>query len=244
MKIYFAGSENMTHLTSLRELDAEHFLASFYSIKKWHFTPEEKVLLDSGGFTARTKGVDINVHEYCDFINKNEVKLAINLDTNDVDETLKNQEIIEKETDAYIMPVYHLSDCISKDYKGLLDDFINNYPYICIGGMAGGRNKKTQVKRFLDYVFSKTKDKTKVHGLGLTGEKFTETYPLYSIDSTSWLSFQIFGQSRVVKNKLLVKFHNKETHYSERNAFEIKYWIKRQEYLNTLWDKRGVSWNE
>jgi len=32
------------------------------------------------------------------------------MDTANVEETLKNQEILEKETGKYIMPVYHASD--------------------------------------------------------------------------------------------------------------------------------------
>ena len=200
MKIYFAGTEGKKNVKMLKKIGCKHFLTSFYHLSKWRFEKEDDVMLDSGGFSARIRGVEINIKDYVDFINNNNVKLAINLDTNNVQETLNNQKILEAGTDAYIMPVYHLSDYKDEKYKNLIDSFIN-YPYICVGGMAGGRNKKSHIKTFLDFVFSKTQDKVKVHGLGLTGRYFMDTYPLYSVDSTSWLQFARYGSTYRVKGK-------------------------------------------
>ena len=244
MKIYFAGTESKKTTALLKGLGVKYFLTSFFHINKWHFDKQDDVILDSGGFSARIRGVPINVYDYVKFINENKVKLAINLDTNDVKETLNNHEILEKETDAYVMPVYHLSDFKDKEHRSLIDGFILKYPYICVGGMAGGRNKKTEIINFLDYVFSKTKDKIKVHGLGLSGKYFMNKYPLYSVDSTSWLQFARYGSTYAIKDKKLKLFSKKQLKCYEKYNVEAKYWIGEQRYYDKLWLKRGVTWNE
>jgi len=270
MKIYFAGSENTTHFRELKKYNVKHYLCSYWYIEgnrstdgKWIFNNED-IMLDSGGFTARIRGVEIDVKRYARFINKHNVKLAINLDTNDVGETLRNQEYLQKNTNAYILPVYHLSDYNNKKYRSLIERYSNEYPFICVGGMAGGNNKKEDVRRFLDYVYSKVRTKCKIHGLGLTGVKFLHRYPLYSVDSTSWLGK--FGGITDFKNGKYVSVNYKdkskvdhthihlvdtinnkeykgEKNYLLRNSRGIKAVIKFEKYITKLWKKKGITWD-
>jgi len=266
MKIYFAGSENKTHFRELKKYNVKHYLCSYWYIEgnkstdgKWIFNDED-VMLDSGGFTARIRGVEIDVKRYAKFINKHNVKLAINLDTNNVEETLKNQKFLQENTSAYILPVYHLSDFKNKKYRYLIEKYSDEYPFICVGGMAGGNNKKEEVKMFLDYVYTKVRTKCKIHGLGLTGVKFLHRYPLYSVDSTSWLSGQRVGSITDFKNGKYVSVNYKDkskvdhTHihlidtngekkYLNRNARGIKAIIKFEKYITNLWKKRGITWD-
>ena len=251
MLIYFAGAENLTHKTSLVEHRVKNVLCSAWGFNEYRKKMEgyedfDNILMDSGGYTARIQGIDVDVNAYANFLNVNDIKLAFNLDVLDEKTSDYNQKFLEKETSAYIIPVYHYSDYNSKKHRHMIDKMIEEYPYISLGGIAGmGLGTKKEI--FYDYVFKKIAnkwDKCKIHGLGITSKKVLSMYPFYSVDSISWLSFQVHGQSRTIKNKLLVKFHNKETHYLKRNSWEIEYYKDMEKYITELWDKRGVSWNE
>ena len=271
MKIYFAGSENKTHYRELKKHNVKYYLCSYWAIEgnkstdgKWIFNNED-IMLDSGGFTARIQGVKIDVKRYAKFINKNDIELAINLDTNDVEETLSNQKYLEKNTNSTILPVYHLSDYNDKKYRDLILKYSEEYPFICVGGMAGGKNKRGDIQRFLDFVYSKIRTKCKVHGLGLTGVKFLHRYPLYSADSTSWISGQRVGAITDFKDgkyitvnykdkskvdhthiHLVDTINNKEykgeKNYLLRNSRGIKATMQFENYITKLWEKRGITW--
>tara|TARA_R100000655_G_C2997164_1_gene193818 strand:- start:2207 stop:2947 length:741 start_codon:yes stop_codon:yes gene_type:complete len=244
MKFFFAGTESKIHIDVLRKCGVKNYLTSFFYIKKWGFNTNENVMLDSGGFTARTKGKEIKIKNYIDFINNNNVKLAVNLDTNNVKETLSNQKLLEKETKAYILPVYHLSDYKDLKYRTLIDKYIEKYNFICVGGMAGGANKRNHVEIFLNYVFNKTRDKIKIHGLGLTGDYFLKKYPLFSVDSTSWQQFSRYGNSRFINDEKIKKLYLKNRNYKERDKIEIKGTLKKEKYYTDLWKKRGIIWRK
>jgi hypothetical protein len=242
--MYFAGSEPKGFFEALQTEGVKNVLVSAFSMNykkglEKHNEIFDKIFLDSGGYSARTRGVIVKVDDYAKYINENDIKIAFNLDTMSVEETMQNQKHLEKHTSSYIVPIYHHSDYVSKKNRRLLDSFIERYNYISIGGVAGMRlGKGAEV--LYDYVFNKTKDKTKVHGLGITSEKILETYPFYSVDSTSWLAFCRYGNSCSIKDPRLTKFYNKAVHYSERLAMEIQHYLKMEKQITRLWDKRGV----
>ena len=150
--------------------------------------PSKKVslFLDSGAFSAFTKGVEISIQDYIDFIkeNKKYIDVYANLDViGDAEATLKNQRIMEKQGLSPI-PCFHYGE----PWK-YLDLYLSEYDYIAIGGMA--RVSKRGL-HFLDLCFDKICDKEgtptiKVHGFAITSLKLMLRYPWYSVDSTSWV---------------------------------------------------------
>ncbi len=208
MKIYLAGGE--TALNFLYENNVKNALISayYYGYKK-KLNNKFNFLVDSGGYTIRKKGIDISVYDYIEFINNNNLPLCITLDTNDIDETLYNQELLEAKTKAYIMPVYHYNDWVSKKTRSLLDDWIKKYPYISLGGLATRETHINEKIKFIEYVFCKTKDKIKIHGLGVTDPKLLNKFPFYSTDSTAWVSggkFRKIISYKDLKDKKIKKF--------------------------------------
>jgi len=223
--------------------------------ERWH--PGVHIFLDSGGFPARMRGVQIDVKEYCTFINENwdKIEVAPNLDTNDVQETLQNQAYLTANSKARIMPVYHVSDYVNPKYKGLIDDFIAKYDYIGVGGMAGGSVPDWKQQKFLSYVFSKTRDRIKVHGFGITSEPYLTKYPFFSVDSTSWQSGMRWGHTLTpegkkvsYRNKKHLMEHNVPTHliqahYLDRLPYDLQYWKNLEKRITELWKMRGVNWD-
>ena len=246
MIMYFAGAEPENFNKLLHDCNVQNILVSAYSLNykkdlKLYKKRFDNVLLDSGGFSARVRGVEIKVKDYANYINKNNIKLAFNLDTMSVKETLSNQRYLEKNTDAYIIPIYHYSDYISKKHRTLLDRFIDKYNYISIGGVAGMR-LGTRAERLYDYTFSKAQNDVKVHGLGITGTRVLASYPFYSVDSTSWLGASRFGRSNYIKDNRVMKFQSKNRHYMYRSKNEINYYQKMEKTISDIWTMRGVEW--
>ena len=72
MKHFFAGSEAGKFRDILLECKAKNVLMSFYWIKKGsdleELSKDFDIFLDSGGYSARKQGVDIDVEKYGEFL--------------------------------------------------------------------------------------------------------------------------------------------------------------------------------
>lgn len=165
-----------------------------------------KLFLDSGAFSAWTKGVEIDIDEYIKFIKKYKKYLECyaNLDViGSAEETYKNQKYMESKG-LKPLPVFHLQDKFS-----WLDRYLDEgYDYIGIGGIAGKSTVGAR-KHFLSRVWDRITDEKgypliKTHGFGMTAVNLIVQYPWWSVDSTSWLSASRLGDilvPRPVKGK-------------------------------------------
>lgn len=162
-----------------------------------------KLFLDSGAFSAWSKGAEIKIEEYIQFIkdNKEYIDMYSNLDViGSAEGTWKNQKIMEKAGLSPI-PVYHYGE----DIKWLKKLLTLEYPYISLGGMVPISTK--DLIHWLDELWSTylTDDKgmpiVKVHGFGLTSLPLMLRYPWYSVDSTSWVVTGRMGAIYVPKMK-------------------------------------------
>lgn len=244
MNLHYAGVDGGDlHNNLLIEMQVKNRLESYWTLKKK--APSSKQfnhLLDSGGFVARTKGVPIDVKEYAKYINKHHVLQAFELDTNDPKETQYNRDYLCNECPAKIIPVFHYSD-FEKSDKKLLFEFMDNFEYISVGGVAGEGLGTKHERALYDFVFSNTKDKIKVHGLGITALPMLKRYPWYSVDSTSWLSAERFGNFRSVNDEHEVEWRRTEKFYLSNTRREIEFWNATESYITNLWIQKGVIWD-
>lgn len=245
MILFFAGTEPKDYRDILLQKGVKSMLQSFYSLGCGKGEPAnrevENFLLDSGGFSARIHGLDIDIKQYANYLNKYNVKFAFNLDVMDLDTSIANQEYLIENTNTYIMPVYHGNEWLDPNTKDLLDYYIEYFPYIALGGMAGKENSQEDINRFLNYVFKKTYNKTMIHGLGLTGKPKLQKYPFFSVDSTSWMSVSRFANSKVYSPEM-AKVNARKRHWKENIANEIPYWLKLEKDITKLWKMRGIEW--
>lgn len=200
MKIYFAGGggpagdvRNSEMLQ--KEVFRKTLLSYFYYTDKddeFYFHKKNKIMLDSGAFSAHNSGVEIPLQDYIDFLKKhNHIDIYYNLDViGNAEETWKNQKIMEDNGLAPI-PVYH----VGEDKKYLKKCF--EYPYFALGGMVG--RPRPVLRSWLDRVFEMApyeSDGTisnKVHGLGMTSWDYMCRYPWFSCDSSSWIMVCVNG---------------------------------------------------
>lgn len=156
-------------------------------------------ILDSGAFSAYTKGVTIDIDAYCDFIKEHEdfIDHYIVLDViGCAEKSLENQKYMENRG-LKPLPVFHQGDNWS-----YLEHYIKNYEYVCISPLsysAGGESMVTWLdKVFSEYICDKDGyPKVKTHGLGLTTVNMLIRYPWYSVDSASGKLQAAFGLSLI-----------------------------------------------
>jgi hypothetical protein len=182
-----------------------HLLESYHYIHKPQYVDaigsyNDKVFLDSGAFSAYTLGVDIKVEDYCNYIERNNhivrfedgVMLASVLDgIGDPLLTYQNQKRMEA-AGVTPLPCFHAGED-----ERYLQYYVDNYPYITLGGMVGASTK--QLITWLDrmwgnYLINEDgSPKLKVHAFGITSLEIMKRYPWYSVDSSSWIQFASFG---------------------------------------------------
>lgn len=182
-----------------------HILESYHYVGKQKFVDDmrrcgAKVFLDSGAFSAFHLGVKIDITEYCDYIKRNMDILRVEdgavmasvLDgIGDPLVTWQNQMEMERQG-AKPLPCFHFGE----DPR-YLDWYVQNYPYITIGGMVGRPVQDLIV--WLDRMWEKHmidgsgNPRLKVHAFGITSVAVMERYPWFSVDSSSWIQAAAFG---------------------------------------------------
>lgn len=153
-----------------------------------NFPMKLDMMLDSGAFSAHTKGTEIDLDAYIAYIKKWEPYFTcyINLDViGDAEATARNQAKME-EAGLKPIPVFHIGEEFS-----FLKKLMDKYEYIGIGGIANLSGTGESFK-FLNQVFDLVCDKegyprNKLHAFGITNTEAMMGYPWYSVDSTSWL---------------------------------------------------------
>jgi len=153
------------------------------------------LFLDSGAYSAFTKGVELELDMYAEYIHSADIWTCIsNLDDigGNAQLTYDNQKALES-LGCNVCPVFHVGD----DIKWLIKYLDEGYDYVFIGGMVHRSTK--YLTGWLDDVWSHyltNSDGTprvKVHGFGLTTVDLMFRYPWYSVDSSTWLMTGIFG---------------------------------------------------
>jgi len=271
MKLYFAGGEQGGTIEIIEDIvpDAD-ILVSYYGLgmgkKDCSFLSREKgtIFLDSGAFSAFTKGVKIDIDVYINFIKQNRELFTIynGLDViGDWRKTKNNQEYMESKG-LMPIPTFHGDSPLEE-----LRRMCKKYSYIALGGLVPWSHTPTKLKKWLDSCFAVIKDyfPIKVHGFGINSIWTLKRYPFYSVDATSWKQTAIFGrfckmEGTVTKpmqkeNKaeaMSIRLRNYPSLEGKEKTSEYWNLIKKQiwelekmrEFVTKLWKVRGITWEK
>lgn len=220
-------SNSYDHL--INSILISYFYEGTYLLKAKKLYPH--IFVDSGAFSAKTKGVKININDYGKFLKNHEhlVDVYANLDVMyDAEATLKNQKMLE-EMGLHPLPVFH----INEDIK-YLRYYVDNYDYIALGGIALEFSNRD---RWLSQIFDEFPNH-KFHGFGVSDFNLIKKYSFYSVDSTTWFIGQKFGRlffktGEVIhyqelddnhKNMILdcgISLESMDSRYYTRNLFNL-----------------------
>lgn len=240
MKVFLAGTSSRENLfqsnTPLYVLESYYYMQEWQlkSLKKWDI-----FLLDSGAFTFMNnfKG-KVNwqeyINNYANFIIKNDIKYFFELDIDTVvgyNKVKEYTKYLENKVGRKCIPVWHKSRGL-EEWKRITKE----YNYVAIGGIVIKEIKPKDYDIFIPLLKIAKENNCKVHGLGFTNLKGMKKYHFYSVDSTNWLSSSRFGNIEYFNGKEMVKYSKptgkKPIHYTIRDDFVVKEWIKFQKYAD------------
>lgn len=192
------------------------------NINKWIARLKEeksdlKLFIDSGAFSAWTKGKVIDVDEYISFINTNKEYLTVCASVDTIPGKPRTSHVASAEEVAVAAEktwenfLYMRSKM--EDVDKLLYTFHAGEPwefleralnyrddrgpinYIAFGGLVGKNKEVIQVflNKCFDIISRQAHPNLKLHAFGMTRLNFLEEYPFTSADSTSWLQTANFG---------------------------------------------------
>jgi hypothetical protein len=199
------GHEKLTPREQEIMVAIPHILESYHYVHSPRYVDEMRrdgaqVFLDSGAFSAHSLGVKINIDDYCKYIITNRdiirhddgVCMASVLDgIGDAQLTYSNQIYMEQHG-ACPLPCFHFGE----DPR-YLEWYVNRYPYITLGGLVG--KSHPDALAWLDEVWEKYlldgagRPRLKVHAFGVTRVELMQGYPWYSVDSSSWIQYAVYG---------------------------------------------------
>lgn len=180
-------------------LSVENYLESYHYVNRASYVKKMrrdgvKVFLDSGAFSAFTKGVQVDIAGYCKYVRDNQdiIECASVLDhIGSAQGTYENQCKMER-LGVTPLPCFHYGED-----ERYLEYYIANYEYITLGGMVPISTPQLQL--WLDHLWhnfladSDGKPKLRVHGFGLTSLPLMKRYPWYSVDSSTWVQWAANG---------------------------------------------------
>lgn len=204
-RLYVVGTDSSRAETeALSEVKPPRLLLSFFYFRtkglrgylsRLGYKPE--ILLDSGAFSAYSKGRNISLIDYIDFIRAHEevIDRYIALDViGDPDITQAYYEIMRSKGISPI-PVFHFGG----DFR-YLDYYVERgETLIALGGSAMIRNKQT-VAAWIAEVNSRYPS-VEFHLLGSSSRQITDSVRLYSCDSSTWILQAINGNPKHIKGK-------------------------------------------
>ena len=170
---------------------------------------DAKVFVDSGAFSAWSKGKIIDVDDYIKYINENtnELELFASVDNipgeltrTPTHEEVKKSPILSWQNYLYmrervkekdkLLPVFHIGEDF-KHLQNMLETKLDgkHIPYIALGGTVGltANVKDNWYNTCFKVIRQSTNPNVKIHAFGMTSLNILEKYPFTSADSTSWI---------------------------------------------------------
>lgn len=199
--------------TDLRELLTKYFGEKLPSI-----------FIDSGGFSAATQGVDIDIDSYCEWIKQYQslIHVYANLDViGDPEKTYDQQKMME-DKGLKPLPVFHTGEPV-KWLERYIDE---GYEYIALGGMVPYARDRKKLIQWMSMCFKVAEESGKkigYHGFGMTNWDLMRAYPWKSVDSSSWCSGFRYGS--------VYLFDEKKGRFFQVNLRDVKKSYKYAEIL-------------
>lgn len=237
--LYFAGAsvkqvrevyKDLGCCILLSQFNDRSLIRYFCDYFKQNPNHKNKLFVDSGAWTAYTKGVNIDIDEYCNYINDigDYITLAAEVDKIPgrfgmpvTDEEAAEAPIISWDNYIYminhvdkkhrdkIVPVFHYGE----DFKYLRQileytfEDGHHIQYMGLGAIADLDSPSDRYNWF-DQCFKTINESSnpniKVHAFGMTSLSILKDFPIYSADSTTWVMCSSHGTIIVGDKKFVV----------------------------------------
>ena len=238
--LYAAGAGSKNILNLKRQLGYDQLLSQYTERKaciEWveylreHPECTCRLFIDSGAYTAHTKGIEVDVDDYINFINSIDDKVFVFAQVDKIPgrwgqpktpEELAEAPELSWENYLYmvdkvkspkkLLPIFHQGE----DFKHLWRMLEYQYPngeYIDYIGVSCNKELTTNDWiQWFNEVYKIIRDSknpnVKTHAFGMTSLKVLEQFPFTSADSTSWVRSAGFGNILIGGTSVYVSSRN------------------------------------
>jgi hypothetical protein len=204
MKVYFVTVGLQEEIEVIRKVRPPRVLCSYWYFKNRSlrefcnsigYRPE--ILLDSGAYSAFTKGKSVNILDYMEYIkaNRDFISCYIAMDVIGDSFTTKAFYDLMRAKEFVPVPVFHYGD----DYSTMDHYVASGALSVALGNTARIRDKNL-VAKWCEEVHSKY-PKIKLHLLGSSSRKIMEVGVVDSCDSSAWYIMAVNGKPVKVPGK-------------------------------------------
>lgn len=233
--LYFAGCQ---HKMLYDWLSKNNGCKLFSQLKErkdiayWNTLNSGKLFIDSGAYTVYTKGTEVDVDEYINYINDIDEHLTIFAQVDKIPgvygEIKTKEQVLEapelswenylymrekvKSPDK-LLPIFHRREDW-KHLKRMLETTFNgrHIPYIGLAATTDSSTKEKEewFEECFQIISKSSNPNVKTHAFGMTSLKLLEKYPFTSADSTSWI--MIGANGNILTPYGLVTVSNSQSH--------------------------------
>jgi hypothetical protein len=232
--LYAAGSTSKESTDLKRQIGYPQLLSQYLerrNIVNWveylkeHPECECKLFVDSGAFTAHTKGIEVDVDSYIEFVNQIDDQVTIFAQVDKI-AGIRGQEVtLEEQLEApklswenylymrdrvksrdKLLPVFHQGEDF-KWLKNMLEFTHEDGTHIKYIGISPNKSMsskswKTWLEKVFKYINESSNPNVMTHAFGIGTLNVLEQFPFTSADSTTWLKISSYG-SIMINGKVL-----------------------------------------
>lgn len=190
-----------------------------------------KLFIDSGSFSAWTKGVTINVDDYISFINQYDKYFTVYASVDNIPgepktTTTATQKEVDESADKTwenflymrskvndpdkLLCTFHCGESYNHLTKILeYRDEYGPIKYLGLGGMVGKSDfvLKGFLMKCFDIISKSSNPNIKVHAFGMTKYDYLNQFPFTSTDSTTWLMTASYGNIIINTKPIYISDH-------------------------------------
>jgi hypothetical protein len=236
----------------------------------WLKEAPDRLLLDSGAFSAYSLKKPVHLQGYCEFLlDRPTVALYAALDV------IRDWRATAKNLDAMLdmglrpVPIFQWGAPLEE-----LDRLARNHPVLALGGLVSDVMSPAVLQQWLDRCWSVLRRHwpRRVHAFGVQAQWALERYPFYSTDSTTTIVGGGMGRmchfeygvlqtntgswvevARATMNGDLVdgvgdplgpsRSATRPSAHRHRRLYNLRVLLMFERYITNLWRARGVEWD-
>lgn len=263
--LYFAGAKNKVADKYLLENDANRLCSQLLdkrNISDWinNKSDVSKLFIDSGAYSAYTKGTELSVDSYITYLNSISKHCTIFAQLDTIPGMMNRPKTLEEKLNAprlswenylymrerldepkKLIPIFHQGE----DYKWLhnmlewVDENGEHIDYIGVSPATDVLGLEDFLTTSFDIIENSSNPKVKTHAFGMTQLRLLEIYPYTSADSTSWKLSAAMGSIYTPWGLIYV---------SDRGKYEKSYILNQPKYaqnnLMSYIEECGYSFEE
>ena len=227
MRFYFTSVTNDDYLKYLQDNDCCNILISYLEQRKIETLLEKNIpnislFVDSGAFSAFTRGKKVDIDKYIEFLNCHHQKFDLYASLDVIPDYESMESVRQSSVDTFNNFLYMRDRLIDKDKCVVTFHFGEDYDmlrqilnfqddygkvvYMALGGLAraSAEDRIVFIERCYEIIKECHREDLQIHLFGVTDMSLCERFGASSVDSTTWVRAASFGEICTDAGRLVV----------------------------------------